>query len=45
MSSLKEELLEALESKPGVKAMPSPVTGGTALVFKGVEFTLAGSAI
>lgn len=45
MSSLKEELLEALESKPGVKVVPSPVTGGTALVFKDVEFTLAGSAI
>ena len=38
MSSLKEELLEALESKLGVKAVPSPVAGGTALVFKGVEF-------
>jgi Family of unknown function (DUF5519) len=38
MSSLKQELLEALERCEGLEALPSKVAGGTALFYKGKEF-------
>lgn len=38
MNPLKERLLQSLASIEGLAVEPSPVSGGTALVFKGKEF-------
>ncbi len=38
MAALKQQLLALLASVEGVTAEPSPVAGGTALLFRGKEF-------